>query len=94
MVVLYRIRPVPSCPGRCAVVPTGRRMASVAYMSNVTDGVVVPSPMRLFQLFTTNLLVPIVSPPANVEVAVDVVAVKYEASTYEEKRPAPVTSSG
>ena len=62
-------------------------------------GVVVPMPILLFQLFTTNLLVPIENPPASVLVAVVVVAVKYGATIFPSavrvslKRPFPATAS-
>ena len=44
-------------------------------------GLVVPTPTLLLKLLTTNFDVPTVSPPLKVDVAVEVVAVKNDAST-------------
>ena len=64
----------------------------VVETESAEKGDVVPMPTLPPALLTTNLFVPTVRPPANVLVAVVVVAVKYEASTLETKRPAPFTS--
>ncbi|HEY4478400.1 MAG TPA: hypothetical protein VI775_00985, partial [Candidatus Paceibacterota bacterium] len=56
---------------------------AIPAIDNSVPGDVVPIPILLSKLLITNLDVPTVRPPAKVEVAVVVVATKYEASIYE-----------
>ena len=82
---------MPALPPKINLFAFGR--TALPLTSNVVTGAAVPIPTLLVEKSYTRPEVSIARPPANVEVALEEVATKCDASTSEVKRPEPVTSN-